>query len=173
MGRSSATNGPRPPRPELASAAMLGLLRLISLRHLFRSPLRTVLTILGVAVGVATMVGIKAINQSVMDAFRSTIDTIAGKADLTIAGTNAGFNDELLEKVKQLPGVTHAAGSLTAIAPVKGMPGESLYVMGIDMLDDGFFRTYEGVDRDVGALADDLEFLNSTDRMLVSERFAK
>src|SRR3954462_7379032 len=124
---------------------MLGLLRLISFRHFLRSPLRSALTVLGIAVGVATMVGIKAINQSVMDAFRSTIDTIAGKADLTIAGTQVGFDDSLLEKVKAGPGVGHAAASLTAIAPVKGSPGESLYVMGIDFLDDGFFRSYEGV----------------------------
>jgi putative ABC transport system permease protein len=48
-----------------------------------------------------------------------------------------------------------------------------MYVMGVDLLDDGFFRTYEGVDTDVGKLADDLEFLNSTDRILVSERFAR
>ncbi len=152
---------------------MLALLRLISIRHIFLSPLRSAITVLGIAVGVATMVGIAAINTSVMDAFRSTIDTIAGKADLTIAGTPVGFDDSLLEKVQQTPGVTHAAASLTAIAPVKGSPGESLYVMGVDLLDDGFFRTYEGVDRDVGQMADDLEFLNSTDRMLVSERFAK
>ena len=152
---------------------MLALLRLISLRHIFGSPLRSSITVMGIAVGVATMVGIAAINTSVMDAFRSTIDTIAGKADLTIAGTPIGFDDALLEKVQKLEGVTHAAGSVTAIAPVKGSPGESLYVMGVDLLDDGFFRTYEGVDRDVHQMADDLEFLNSTDRMLVSERFAR
>ncbi|MBS1153927.1 MAG: transporter permease protein, partial [Myxococcaceae bacterium] len=152
---------------------MLALLRLISLRHIFGSPLRSSITVMGIAVGVATMVGIAAINTSVMDAFRSTIDTIAGKADLTIAGTPIGFDDALLEKVQKLEGVTHAAGSVTAIAPVQGSPGESLYVMGVDLLDDGFFRTYEGVDRDVGQMADDLEFLNSTDRMLVSERFAR
>ena len=63
--------------------------------------------------------------------------------------------------------------TLTVVAPVKDSPGESLYVMGIDFLDDGFFRSYEGVDRDVGKLNDDLEFLNSTDRILVGERFAK
>ncbi len=152
---------------------MWALLRLISIRHIFGSPLRSTLTVLGVAVGVATMVGIAAINTSVMDAFRSTIDTIAGKADLTIAGTPIGFDDAMLKKIQDTPGVTHAAASLTAIAPVKGSPGESLYVMGIDLLDDGFFRSYEGVGRDVRSMADDLEFLNSTDRMLVSERFAK
>ncbi len=149
------------------------LLRLVSLRHLLGAPLRTGLTLLGVAVGVATMVGVTAINRSVMDAFRSTVDTIAGKADLTVAGTQLGFDEAVLEQVRAVPGVAHASGGLTVIAPVKGSPGESLYIMGVDLLDDGHFRTYEGVDKDLGALSDDLEFLNSTDRLLVSERFAR
>lgn len=152
---------------------MFQLLRLISSRHLFEAKLRTVLTIFGVAVGVATMVGITAINRSVLAAFRSTVDTIAGKADLTVTASTAGFDDELVEKVKELPGIAHASGGLTVIAPVVGAPGESLYIMGVDLLDDGYFRNYEGVDRDIGSLADDLEFLNSTDRLLVSERFAR
>lgn len=151
---------------------MLSLLRLISLRHFILSPLRSALTICGVAVGVATLVGIASINRTVMTAFRSTIDTIAGKADLSVAGASVGFSEEKLEHIRAIPGVAHASGALTIIAPVNGSPGESLYIMGVDLLDDGFFRTYQGVDRDVTALADDLEFLNSTDRLLVSERFA-
>lgn len=152
---------------------MLALLRFVSLRHLVESPLRTALTVMGVAVGVATLVGISSINRSVTEAFRSTIDTVAGKADVSIAASTTGFPEELLEQVRAVKGVQHAAGTLTVVAPVKDSPGESLYVMGIDFLDDGYFRSYEGVDRDVGKLNDDLEFLNSTDRMLVSERFAK
>jgi putative ABC transport system permease protein len=152
---------------------MLHLLRLVSLRHLTGSPLRSGLTIMGVALGVATMVGVASINGSVLKAFRATVDTIAGKADLSIAGSASGFDDSLTDRVKGLPGVVHASGGLNIIAPVRGFPGESLYVMGVDLLDDGFFRTYEAIDRDIGSLADDLEFLNSTDRMLVSERFAK
>ncbi len=151
---------------------MLHLLRLVSLRHLFGAPLRTGLTILGVALGVATMIGIASINRTVLDAFRSTVDTIAGKADLTIASSKSGFDDALVEKVRAVPGVTHASGGLTSIAPVVGAPGQSLYVMGVDLLDDGYFRTFQAVDRDIGGLAEDLEFLNSTDRVLVSERFA-
>ncbi len=126
----------------------------------------------GVGIGVATLVGIAAINRSVMDAFRSTIDTIAGKADLTVAGTQTGFEDSWLDKVKAVPASPTPPAASPSVVPVKDSPGESLYVMGVDLLDDGYFRQYEGVDRDVGALADDLEFLNSTDRMLVSERFA-
>jgi putative ABC transport system permease protein len=151
----------------------LPLLRLLSLRHFLQAPLRTGLTLVGVAIGVATMVGVTSINRSVMDAFRSTVDTVAGRADLTVAGSQVGFSDEVLEQVRAVPGVTHASGGLTVVAPVRGSPGESLYVMGVDLLDDGHFRTYEGADRDLGSLTDDLEFLNSTDRMLVSERFAR
>jgi putative ABC transport system permease protein len=152
---------------------MLALLRLVSLRHLLDAPLRTALTVLGVAVGVATMVGVLSINGSVMDAFRSTVDAVAGKADLTVAGSQVGFDESVLEQVRAVPGVAHASAALVFIAPVQGAPDERLYVMGVDLLDDGHFRTYEGVDRELGALTDDLEFLNSTDRMLVSERFAR
>lgn len=152
---------------------MLHLLRMVSVRHLVAAPLRSGLTVVGVAVGVATMIAVTAINRSVMEAFRSTIDTIAGKADLTISGTQSGFEDALVDGVKQVPGVLHASAGLTAIAPVEGATGVSLFVMGVDLLDDGYFRTYEGVDREIGSMVDDLEFLNSTDRMLVSERFAQ
>lgn len=152
---------------------MLALLRYLSLRHLADHPLRSFLTILGVSVGVSTMVGVTAINGAVMDAFRSTIDTIAGKADLSISGGVSGFDEAQLEKVKAVPGVLHTSGAMTAVAAVQGMPGERLFVMGVDLLDDGYFRDLKGIDKDVGGLADDLEFLNSTDRMMVSERFAR
>lgn len=151
---------------------MWPLLRLVSLRHFFGSPLRTALTVVGVAVGVATLVGITAINRSVMDAFRSTIDTIAGKADLTVAAETTGFPEELLDTVRAVPGVTHASGGLTVVAPVKDTPTDSLYLVGVDLLDDGHFRTYESTDTDMSKLADDLEFLNSTDRLMLSERYA-
>jgi putative ABC transport system permease protein len=152
---------------------MWALLRLVSIRHVVAAPLRSLLTLAGVAVGVATLVGIAAINRSVMDAFRSTIDTVAGKAQLTVAADTSGFPEELLDTVRAVPGVTHAAGSLSVVAPVKGRPGDNLYLLGVDLLDDGYFRAYEGVDTDVGKLADDLEFLNSTDRVLLSARYAR
>lgn len=152
---------------------MWSLLKMVSFRHVLGSPLRTSLTIMGVAIGVATLVGITAINRSVMEAFRSTIDTIAGKADLTAAAEETGMPEALLDQVRAVAGVAHASGSVSVVAPVKDSPKENLYVMGIDLLDDGFFRTYEGVDTDVSKLNDDLEFLNSTDRILLSERFAQ
>src|SRR5688500_5979606 len=123
---------------------MRHLLRLVSLRHLSLAPLRSTLTVLGVAVGVATTVGIVAVNGSVVEALRPTIDSIAGRADLTVAAGVSGFEESALELVKATPGVAHASAALSAVAPVKGSPGESLYVLGVDLLDDGHFREYRG-----------------------------
>lgn len=151
---------------------MLRLLRLTSWRHMVRTPLRSILTVLGVSIGVATLVGITSINSAVMKAFRSTIDTVAGKADLSIAAGHSGFDESVLETVKKTPGVLHASGTLNLVLPVKDLPQERLLVMGVDLLDDGFFREYEGTEKKIASLTDDLEFLNSTDRLLLSERFA-
>jgi len=152
---------------------MRHLIQLISLRHLVLSPLRSILTVLGVAVGVATLVGVVAINRSVLDAFRSTVETIAGKSDLIVSGTVAGFDEALVERARAVPGVAHATAGLAEFASVEGSPGESLYVIGVDFLDDGYFRDLQGVDKDVRRMGDDLEFLNSNDRLLVSARFAQ
>jgi two-component sensor histidine kinase len=102
---------------------VFSLLKLISLRHVFGAPLRSLLTLIGVSVGVATLVGIAAINRSVMDAFRSTIDTVAGKADLTVAAETAGMPEETLEIVRGVPGVLHASGGIDVIALDQFMPG--------------------------------------------------
>jgi putative ABC transport system permease protein len=152
---------------------MLALLRLVSLRHLVRAPLRSLLTLTGVAVGVATLVGVLAINRSVSAAFRSTVETVAGGADLVVSLGGAGFDQAVLEQVRQVEGVEHAAAALTAVLPVPGAPGQSLMILATDLLDGTYFRREGGIDPKVSAMGDDLEFLNSTDRLLVTERFAR
>ena len=124
---------------------MLFLLRTISLRHLARAPLRSLLTIAGVAAGVATMTGVEVVNGTVIAAFRSTVETIAGRADLTVTASARGFEESMLDQVRAVPGVAHASAGLTVVAGVAGSPGESLFVMGVDLLDDGYFRTYQAV----------------------------
>jgi putative ABC transport system permease protein len=135
------------------------------------SPLRTALTVMGVAVGVAVMVAITAVNRSVLEAFRSMVDTVSGKADLTVAQGKSRFDDELVDKVTAVPGVEHVSASLSFVFPVAGMPGESLYVLGTNFTDDGYFRDLKSA-KGQPQLKDVLSFLNSTDELLLSERFA-
>lgn len=149
---------------------MLRLLRFVSLRHLVHAPLRTALTACGIAFGVALMVSIAAVNRAVLDSFRSMVETVAGRADLTVSSGQSGFAEDLVDRVRAVPGVEAASGTLSIIAPVVGSPGESLYVMAVDLAGDATFRDYRSAEGpDVG---DPLAFLNSDDALLVSERFA-
>ena len=58
---------------------MLRLLTTVSWRHVKRHRLRTALTFFGIALGVAVIVAIAAVNRSLTTSFQSTIDQIAGK----------------------------------------------------------------------------------------------
>ena len=53
-------------------------------------------------------------------------------ADLTVAAESTGMPEELLDTVRAVPGVAHASGSISVVAPVNGSH-ENLYLMGIDV----------------------------------------
>ena len=76
------------------------LLRLISWPYFRKHVLRTLLTMAGIVLGVAVFVGMHTANQSVLDAFSHTVDRIASKTELQVTAGEAGFNEEVLEKVQ-------------------------------------------------------------------------
>ena len=81
------------------------LLRLITWPYVRRHRLRTVLTTVGIVLGVAVFVGMHTANQSVLFAFYKTIDRIAGKAELQITAGEGGFPESVLEQVQAMPEV--------------------------------------------------------------------
>ena len=54
------------------------LLHLISWQYTRKHLLRTILTMVGIVLGVAVFVGMHTANQSVVEAFHKTVDRIAG-----------------------------------------------------------------------------------------------
>ena len=150
------------------------LLRLVSLRHVAGARLRTTLTVAGIAIGVSVLVAVSGVNGSILRAFRDMLDAVSGKAVLTVAAGPSGFPEEVLDRVRAVPGVHKAAPSLGVTVPVVGHPSERIFVMGVDLADDGYFREYKTLDGDADAdVGDPLDFLNGTDRVLLSERVAK
>ena len=75
------------------------LLRLISWPYFRKHVLRTMLTVAGIVLGVAVFVGMHTANQSVLDAFSHTVDRIAGKTDIQVTAGEAGFAEDVLDKV--------------------------------------------------------------------------
>src|ERR1017187_2664418 len=119
------------------------LLRLISWPYVRKHLLRCVLTTAGIVLGVALLVGMQTANRSVLSAFNDTVDRIAGKAQLQVAAGDAGFAEDVLERVQSLREIRAAAPVIEAEAD-PGFPGQGkLLILAVDMTGDRSLRDYD------------------------------
>ena len=90
----------------LLSPFRLGrLLRSVSLPRMREHKVRTTLTVIGAALGVSVLVSTVIVGRSIARGVTSTIDDLAGKADLQIGAGSAGFDEALIDRVREVPGV--------------------------------------------------------------------
>jgi putative ABC transport system permease protein len=144
------------------------LLRLISWPYARKHLLRCSLTILGIVLGVAVFVGMHTANQSVLAAFRHTIDRIAGSTQLQVSAGEPGIDESVLDTVQNLPDVRAAAPVIEATVQFgKG----NLLILGVDMLGDRNLRSYDLENTDE-AIDDPLVFLAQPDSLLITKSFA-
>jgi putative ABC transport system permease protein len=150
---------------------MLRLLETVSWRHLKLHRLRTLLTFLGIGLGVAVIVALAIVNRSLTTSFQSTIDQIAGKAVLQIANGESGIREDLFPLIRDTPGVQDAAAAVDGFVPVSGAAAERLYVYGVDLLTDFAIRDHQfagnGFEFDQA-----LDFIAAPDSIAVTETFA-
>lgn len=147
------------------------LLKNLSLSYVRRNRAKTLLTLLGVVIGVATFSSIKMAQGTLIQGIRSTIDRVAGKAQLQITLVG-GVPEEVQEKVRSLAGVKAVSPIIEQIiVPTRSELG-SLLVVGVDLLGDREMRDYsfDGQDAD---LDDPLVFLAQPDSVLVTQQFAQ
>src|SRR5690242_21540306 len=110
------------------------LIRLITIPYLRRHKLRAVLTIIGVVIGVALVVSMRAANRSVLAAFKQTVARIAGKAQLQVTAGDTGFPEEVLEKVQSLREVGAAAPVIEATVSTGEGGKERLLILAVDKI---------------------------------------
>lgn len=150
---------------------MWTLLREVSLRHLRHSPLRTALVVFGIALGVCMLSAMLATNQTLVEAFEDMVQRVAGKADLTVGGSEAGIPSSMTGEVADLEGVEHAAAMLEVVTRTAKPGGGSLLVLGVDLLGDTFFLPFaqEGEHK---VIEDPLVFVNDPTAILISKKLA-
>ncbi len=151
---------------------MLNLFRYISLRRLRYKSTRTLLTTLGVAIGVALFVAIRLINSATLRAFDENVTAIAGQADLTVSAGEAGFPEEKLEQIETVRGVRRAVPMLEENTfLVSDSFHESMTVFGVDLLREPAVRSYKTTQQEI--MDDPLVFLNQADSIIISETLAQ
>lgn len=147
------------------------LLATLSLSYVRRHVAKTLLTLLGVVVGVATFSSIRSAQGTLVQGIRSTVDRVAGKAQLQITMVG-GVPEEVQERVRELPGIRATSPVIEQIVvPERGELG-SLLVIGIDLLGDREMRDY-GFDGQDADLDDPLLFLAQPDSALFTRQFAE
>lgn len=115
-----------------------------SLREVRLRPGRTLLTLLGIAFGVAAVLAIALVIDTTRRAYREMHETIAGRAALEVVAEGlGGFRPTMLDSLRQVDDVQWVVPVVqahTALASPKGVVG--LVLMGIDPQQDGASRHY-------------------------------
>ena len=148
------------------------LLKLISWPYVRQHLPRWLLTIAGIVLGVAVFVGIHTANQSVVYAFRQTVDRIAGSTQLQISAGETGFDENVLDRVQAVPEVRVAVPVIEAVVNT-GVQGQgNLLILGVDMTGDRSLRDYDLESSD-NAIDDPLVFLAQPDSLMVADTYAR
>lgn len=150
---------------------MKPLLWKASLRHLLRHPWQLALAILGVALGVAVVVGIDVANGSAQRAFELSSETLSGKATHQLVGPGGELDEAVYTQLRVERGLRRAAPVVEGHVGVVGGAGQVLLMLGIDPLAERPFRDFLA---DGNRLRIDLgEFIAQPNAALLAPRTAE
>lgn len=156
---------------------ILRLFASIILRHLRYEWGKFALSIIGVAIGVAVYVAIRLANTTAFDAFTTSLDAVAGRANLqALSADGLGFDERYIGRLRRSPAVEAAAPVIEQYAQVADSSeaasagsGTPILVFGIDVFAEGKFRDYTSVQR---GEAGGLQFLLERDAIIITEKLA-
>ncbi|GAG16019.1 unnamed protein product, partial [marine sediment metagenome] len=122
------------------------------LRNLWRRKVRTALTLLGIAVGIAAIVTLVALSRGIVASYAQVtsrsdahvlIQAVQGPGQAITLGT--GFDEDLLHRMRKMPEVRSASGVIYTLAQMSDLP--FFIVFGYEPDQDGIrhFKIVEGV----------------------------
>ncbi|HVT42939.1 MAG TPA: FtsX-like permease family protein [Thermoanaerobaculia bacterium] len=126
----------------IALRGFLTILKALVLRPLLRERGRSLLTIAGIAVGVAVLVAIQLANSSALRAFGESVDAIAGRANFQIVADAAPLDEELLAGLQPLWRLGVRFAPVIDVDGLLERSGIPIRILAVDLLSDLHFRDY-------------------------------
>jgi putative ABC transport system permease protein len=120
---------------------------MLSLRTLLRHPIQFVIMTLGIALGVAVMVGIDIANASAERAFDLSASAVTGRATHAIIGSTQDVDESVYVYLRTDPhwrGKLESAPLISAYAVSPQLGEIPFTLLGIDPFAEGPFRSYLG-----------------------------
>jgi putative ABC transport system permease protein len=133
--------------PASGGVGGLPLLWRASLRQMLRRPGQMTLAIVGVALGVAVVVGVDLASRSAERAFQLSTDVVTGRATHQVVGGPEGLPESLFPRLVLATGVaaTPIVESYVTLPAQPGRPARLLHLLGIDPFSEGPLRPYLSV----------------------------
>ncbi len=117
----------------------LTLLRFISGAYLRQRPLKVLLTVLGMASGIAVFIAIQIANQSILYSFKNSIEQLSGQSDLTLVAQTRKVTDADYVRVKNLPGVSEATPIIEVTVTCPQNPQKKARLLAIEPISRAAF----------------------------------
>lgn len=132
----------------------------VAYRNTWRRKSRTLLTISGIALGVAVMLAIDITNESTVASIHRVFEESSGRADLVIASSSVVgdlFDENAFNRVSKVAGVSYVAPSVsqksvligdaeglgTILSATDARDADDLLIFGVDPVIDQGMRDYE------------------------------
>jgi putative ABC transport system permease protein len=160
---------------------MMRLFRTFIVRRLVLERLRSLTTIVGVALGVAVVIAIQLANTSSVSGFEAALDTMSGRTSVEVVGSVAGIDERVLPDVgwlRTFGTVSPVIEGDMAVVLADGRT-EAMRVLGVDILRDTPIRDYRILSDAAGAALGDvpvakfLERLTSPRSVVIAAAFAE
>ena len=118
---------------------MLRILILLIVEHLRHRPIRALLTMVGVAIGVSAWLAIRVVNGEVYQSFEQSVESVVGEASVRVYGGSEGLNEQILQSIQGHPDVRAANPILKIEGEIQAgaLSGRSLIIWGMDLLEQG------------------------------------
>ncbi len=151
---------------------MIRIFLLLVIEHLRHRPIRALLTVVGVAIGVSAWLAIRVVNGEVYQSFEQSVESVVGEASVTITGASVGIDEQILQTIQHYPGVQLASPVLKIDGEILAGPlaGRPLFIWGMDVLEQGI--DWEAEDSSEGMQQYDWEQLFSPTTVFVEEGLA-
>lgn len=104
----------------------------ISLSHLAQYPGRTLLGVLGIALGTAVYLSISLAASSALQSFQVGVRAVSGQAQWRIQTPGVPLDESLLVKVRRLASVAAAAPAVESVLELTGVHQGPVLLLGID-----------------------------------------
>jgi putative ABC transport system permease protein len=125
---------------------MLSVSRTLSLRYLAQRWPRVLLIVLSIALGVATLLATRALDQTMVKAAGNVANPLAGIADLMVGRDQGSLDASLAPEILKVQGVRTAQPLLVEKIELVEVPRRQVTLLGFDLRAEGAAAAFEDVE---------------------------